>query len=147
MQSRVLLKNFILFIIGGLIYSGLEIFIRGRTHWSMIVVGGICFLWIGWINEGKCVDIPMVRQMLYGAFIITLIELYSGVLLNILLKWNVWDYSNMPFNLAGQICLPFSILWFFVAGIAIVLDDVLRWKLFDEEKPHYTLFGRRKKRK
>lgn len=145
MWSRVLLKNFTLFIIGGLIYSGLEILIRGRTHWSMIIVGGICFLGIGWINEGKCVDIPMVWQMLYGAFIITMIELFSGLLLNILLKWNVWDYSNMPFNLAGQICLPFSILWFFVAGIAIVLDDSLRWKLFDEERPHYTLLGRKRK--
>ena len=28
------------------------------------------------------------------------------------LGWNVWDYSSMPLNLYGQICLPFSGLWF-----------------------------------
>ena len=26
--------------------------------------------------------------------------------------WNVWDYSDMPLNLYGQICLPFTGLWF-----------------------------------
>lgn len=30
-------------------------------------------------------------------------------------KW--WDYSNIPFNIGGYVCLPFSIMW----GIACVL--------------------------
>lgn len=46
----------------------------------------------------------------------------------------------MPFNLWGQICLPFSVLWVFLAGIAVVLDDWLRYWLFREERPHYVIF-------
>ena len=42
----------------------------------------------------------------------------------------------------GQICLPFSILWIFVSIAAVVLDDWLRYWLFGEERPHYTLFRR-----
>lgn len=48
----------------------------------------------------------------------------------------------MPFNYKGQICLPFSILWIFVSIAAVVLDDWLRYWLFGEEHPHYTLFRR-----
>ena len=54
----------------------------------------------------------------------------------------VWDYSGMLLNYKGQICLPFSILWIFVSIAAVVLDDWLRYWLFGEERPHYTLFRR-----
>ena len=33
---------------------------------------------------------------------------------NLALEWKVWDYSHTPLNLWGQICLPFSLLWFAV---------------------------------
>ena len=59
-----------------------------------------------------------------------------------LLGLGVWDYSGMLLNYKGQICLPFSILWIFVSVAAVVLDDWLRYWLFGEERPHYTLFRR-----
>ena len=43
----------------------------------------------------------------------------------------------MPFNLLGQICLPFAVAWLALAAVAIVLDDYLRYWLFGEEKPRY----------
>ena len=49
----------------------------------------------------------------------------------------VWDYTDMPFNLMGQICLPFSAAWIVVSAAAILLDDWLRWQLYGEDKPHY----------
>ena len=67
-------------------------------------------------------------------------DLAAGILLNRWLGLGIWDYSNMPFNLWGQICLPFSVLWVFLAGIAVVLDDWLRYWLFREERPHYAIF-------
>lgn len=51
--------------------------------------------------------------------------------------WNVWDYSNMPFNLLGQICLPFTVIWFFLSAVAVVLDDWIRHILWGEDIPHY----------
>lgn len=63
-----------LFVIGGAIYYGAEMLIRGRSHWSMAVAGGICFLAIGGINEILDYETPFLLQMLYGAIAVTATE-------------------------------------------------------------------------
>ena len=78
--------------------------------------------------------------MLIAACGITVIELTTGLILNVWLGLNVWDYSNMPGNFLGQICPQFTVLWFFLSAVGIILDDVVRWKIFEEEKPHYHLW-------
>lgn len=133
------LKRTILWFIGGILYYLLEMLFRGHSHWSMIIVGGICFVAVGEINEIISWTTPLWKQGIIGSIIITTIEFISGCLLNLVLKLSVWDYSNMPFNLLGQICLPFTILWFFLSIIGIILDDYLRYWLFHEEKPRYVL--------
>lgn len=134
---KQILKNTILFLIGGVLYIAIELLWRGHTHWTMFVLGGICFYYIGLVNEDFTWDMPLIKQMFIGAVVITMLELLSGILVNGVYNLNVWDYSNMPFNFLGQICLPYSILWFFISLPAIVLDDYLRHWLFGEEKPHY----------
>ena len=57
---------------------------------------------------------PLWQKCLIGSVIITSVEFTVGVIVNIILRWNVWDYSDMPFNVLGQICLPFTVLWFFL---------------------------------
>lgn len=136
---KQILKNTILFLIGGVLYIAIELLWRGHTHWTMFVLGGICFYYIGLVNEDFTWDMPLIKQMFIGAVVITMLELLSGILVNGVYNLNVWDYSNMPFNFLGQICLPYSILWFFISLPAIVLDDYLRHWLFGEEKPHYRL--------
>lgn len=136
----LIIKYIMLFIIGGLIYTTLEIIFRGYTHWAMGVVGGFCFILLGLINEMLPWSTPLALQMLIGSIIITFIEFVSGCILNIWLKLNIWDYSNLPFNILGQICLPFSILWYFISAIGIVIDDYIRYIYFDEEYPRYKLF-------
>lgn len=133
------IKPLILIAIGGLIYSTIEIIYRGYTHWTMILVGGLSFYFIGCLNEYIDWYLPLYKQMLIGSIIVTVLEFVSGVVVNIILKWHVWDYSNMPLNILGQICLPFCIIWFFISFLAIILDDYLRYWLFHEEKPHYYL--------
>ena len=133
------LRPLILFGIGGLIYVLIELIARGRSHWSMFIVGGLAFFLIGCINE-KCRKMPLVRQMLIGAIVITTLEFVCGCIVNLWLGWNVWDYSNMPFNIYGQICLPFTVIWFFLSFLAIVADDFLRWLWFGERFPEYHLF-------
>lgn len=123
------LRPLILFVIGGLIYVFIELTARGRSHWTMFIVGGLAFFLIGCINE-KCRKMPLVRQMLIGAIVITALEFVCGCIVNLLLGWNVWDYSNMPFNLLGQI-------WFFLSAVAVVLDDWIRHILWGEDIPHY----------
>lgn len=136
---KKILQAIVLAGIGGTVYMLLEAMWRGYTHWAMFFVGGLCFLCVGTINEIVPWEMSLYQQMFIGAVVITSIEFASGCILNLLLGLNIWDYSNLPGNILGQICLPFTILWFFLSLVAIVLDDWLRWKLFGEEKPHYVL--------
>ena len=56
-----------------------------------------------------------------GSFVITtLIELVTGFLLEKLFHAKWWDYSGMPLNIGGYVCLLFSLIWG-VACMAIVL--------------------------
>lgn len=119
---------------------GIELAYRQYTHWTMGILGGICFIVCGIINEFYNWELVFWKQCLIGASIITILEFITGCIVNLYLNWNVWDYSNVPLNILGQICLPFSIAWIFLSGVAIVLDDWLRFWLFKEEKPHYTWF-------
>lgn len=135
-------KSFVLFGIFGVIYCGIEIAARGYTHPAMFAVGGICGIIVGLINEKLDFDMSLIKQMLIGCICITAIEFISGIVLNIGLGLDIWDYSNKPFNYMGQVCLENSVYWFFLSGAAIILDDWLRYLLFGEEKPHYTIFGR-----
>lgn len=129
----------ILFGIGGFSYMGIEILWRGYTHWSMGIVGGLCFVLIGLINEIFTFQMPLWLQDGIAALLVTVIELISGVIINLILDLNIWDYSNMPFNILGQVCLLYTVLWFFLATLAIIVDDFLRWRLFHEEFPKYKI--------
>lgn len=137
---RKLVKFLILLSSGGLIYVLIELLYRGRSHWSMFLVGGICFVLIGGLNNWFPWNWSILRQMGISAAIVTAVEFVSGILLNMVLNLDVWDYSNMPFNIYGQICLPFTVIWFFLSFLAIVADDFLRWLWFWERFPEYHLF-------
>lgn len=132
-------KYLFLFCTGGIAYLLIEIAFRGHTHWTMGILGGLCFVLIGLIDSIFGYELSIIIQMLLSTLIITTLELLTGLLLNVYLGLNVWDYSYLPYNFMGQICLPFSIGWFFLSFVAIVADDFIRWKLFHEPKPHYHL--------
>lgn len=133
-------KYVFLWFTGGIIYIGMELAFRSRSHWTMFLLGGICFVVLGLINELIPWQMPLFQQMIIGMIIITYFELLTGCIVNIWLGWGIWDYSHMPGNILGQICPEFSFLWFWISGAGIVLDDWLRYWLFREDRPHYTFF-------
>lgn len=137
---KAALKHAALALIGGCIYYAIEVAWRGHSHWTMAVLGGICFVLVGGINEFFPWSMPLALQGVIGAAIITALEFMSGVVLNVWLGLDIWDYSAMPLNVLGQICLPFTLLWVPLSIVAVVLDDWLRHWLFGEERPYYTLF-------
>lgn len=116
---------------------GIEILFRGYSHFSMILLGGLCFVICGLENEIFSWETPIELQMIISSIIITILELLTGLIVNVYMGLKVWDYSNMPLNFMGQICLIFSIAWLFLSLIAIVIDDYLRYFVFGEEKPRY----------
>lgn len=132
-------KEIILWFIGGLLYMGIELMWRGYSHWIMFILGGLCFVYLGQINEVIPWNMPLWLQVLIGTAIITALEFITGCIANLWFGWNVWDYSNVPFNVLGQICLPYILLWMPMSLVGIVSDDYLRYWLFKEEKPHYLI--------
>lgn len=137
---KTALKEAALALCGGCVYVCVELLWRGHSHWTMAVAGGICFVLIGCINEFFPWDMALLSQGVLGAGIVTVIEFLSGCILNIGLGLHIWDYSNQPYNVLGQICLLFSILWIPLAIAGVVLDDWLRYWLFGEKKPKYKIF-------
>lgn len=137
---RRAIKPLILFAIGGFTYYMIEILWRGYSHWTMFLLGGICFLYAGIQNEYVAWEYPLWKQILRVDIFILIAEFLTGCIVNLGLEWHVWDYSNMPLNLFGQICLPFAVLWVPISAVAIIFDDYLRFWLFGEEKPRYKLF-------
>ena len=132
-----LLKYFTLGTLGGVIYVLIELLWRGYSHWSMFLLGGICFIALGLINEVIPWEMPLTAQMFIGCAIITMLEFITGCIVNLWLGWNVWDYSEQPCNLLGQISLKSSVGWYFLSAVGIVFDDWLRYIFFGEEKPRY----------
>lgn len=139
MVELILRKHLTLAVTGGLLYVLLELLWRGRSHWTMFVLGGLCFVALGLINEVLPWDMPLWQQILLGACIVTALEFLTGCMVNLWLGWDVWDYSNLPGNILGQICLQYCLLWLPVSLIGIVLDDWLRYWWFSEERPRYRL--------
>lgn len=136
---RMLYKYVALLIAGGGLYVLLELIWRGRSHWTMFLLGGICFICLGLINELIPWDMPLWQQILIGACIVTSLEFLTGCIINLWLGWDVWDYSDITGNVLGQICPQFFALWMPVAWLAIVLDDWLRYWWWDEEYPRYNI--------
>lgn len=131
------LKYGFLFWFGGSTYVALEVIWRGYSHWTMLLLAGILFIAIGLLNEIWSWKFKFRYQVLISTGIATILELFTGLIVNVCLDWDIWDYSDIPFNFLGQICLPYTFLWVILSAVAIILDDVIRWKFFGEEKPHY----------
>ena len=132
-------KLLLLFGIGGLSYVLIELIWRGYSHWTMLLLGGLCFLYAGIQNEYIEWEYPLWKQIIRVDIFIIITEFLFGCVVNLWLGWNVWDYSKLPFNLLGQICVLYAFLWIPLAAIAIILDDYLRYWFFHEEKPHYKI--------
>lgn len=128
-----------LFLIGATLYIVLEIFWRGYSHWTMFPLSGLLFVLVGRLNDFLPWEMPLLLQMLLGGLIITLGELLAGCIVNLWLGWSVWDYSALPFNLWGQICLQYFGFWVLLSCPIILLDDLLCWLWYKGEKPHYRI--------
>ncbi len=102
------------FLAGGVLYNLIELLWRGYTHWSMTIAGGLCVVLIHLVNQYARRQSLFIRCAI-GALLITTVEFCAGVVFNLMLGMNVWDYSHQPGNLLGQICPLFTFLWFLLS--------------------------------
>lgn len=139
MRMKKVCEYIFLWILGGTIYYSIELIFRGFSHWSMFVLGGICMLFF-WI-QGSSVrwEDPMWIQVIRCTIFVVACEFITGILVNKWMGWNVWDYSDQPYHLFGQICLPFATIFSGLCAIGIILSgNIMHW-LFKEEKPNYHI--------
>ena len=117
-------KNTILFYIGGMLYCGLELLWRGRTHSSMFLLGGGCFLVLGKVGALR---LPLPLRAILGGIAITAGELAVGLLVN--RGFQVWDYRSMPMDFQGQICPMYTLFWILLSPIGWLLHRTARKQL------------------
>lgn len=120
-DMKTFMNYLIAALIGGFGYCLIEIIYRGRTHYSMFFAGAIVLSTFYYIEKNY--ELVLWAKCIIGMLIITGIELIFGIVFNIILKENVWDYSNVPLNFLGQICIPFSLIWLAFSAVAFKLIE------------------------
>ena len=105
-----------LFCLGGTLYCGLELLWRGRTHGSLFLLGGFCFLILGPIGSLRW---SLATRALLGGLAITAGELVVGLGVN--RNFDVWDYRNQRLNFCGQICPLYSLFWMLLSPVGWIL--------------------------
>lgn len=142
-MRRKILKNIIMFIVGFCLYITIECCFRGYSFPLMGCCGGIAIVVLDKINDNISWNIDLVVQSVYGANLITLMELIIGLIAKytpIILV--MWDYSNMPMNFMGVICVPFYFAWMALSIVAIFIADAINYYVFaDTICPYYLLLG------
>lgn len=121
------------FCIGAFGYYILEILWRGHSHWVMALTGGVCFSLIYILNLSMRDSASVAGIAAVSCGIITAAELVVGMVVNVLLGWNVWDYSSLFMNVAGQICLYYTLLWFLLSVLLVYFCRFLSERVFFDE--------------
>ena len=71
----------------------------------------------------------LLLLFLLSGILVTALEWVTGFLLEVLFHHKWWDYSKMPLNLNGYVCLPFSLLWGAACTLIVKYIHPLLWKL------------------
>ena len=124
---------------GGCIYYAVEILFRGFSHWTMFLLGGICFLFFYMQGIATGWSEALWIQTLRATIFVVSMEFITGIIVNKYLAMNVWDYDNMPFHVFGQICLPFAVIFSGLCAMGIIMSGYIGYWFYGEEKPHYHI--------
>lgn len=136
--NKQLIKNATLFICGFCCYITAEVLFRGYSYKLMGMLGGICMCIIGGLNNYISWDMPLLAQMTTGASVVTIFELIIGLADKYYWHIGMWDYSHMPLNFDGVICVPFFFAWMFLSFFVIILSDAIEYYVFHEkQRPYY----------
>lgn len=117
------METLAVFAIGAGLYGLIEILWRSHTHWTMLLCGGACFTFMYFLSAAQ---LPFWAKCLISTAAISLLELAVGYLVNIILGWAVWDYSDRPLNILGQICPLYSFFWLLLSAPALVLCGLIK---------------------
>lgn len=124
---------------GGTVYYLLETAVRGFSHWSMFLLGGAALVFCTFQGIAMEWTEPLWIQIGRGTLFVLALEFTTGIIVNKIFRLEVWDYSDQPFQIWGQICLPFAILFSGLVTAAILTGGALSYILFGEKKPNFFI--------
>lgn len=127
----------LLWAIGGCLYYLFEILFRGFSHWSMFFLGGICMIFCTWQGQTLHWEDPLWIQILRCTVFVTSMEFITGIILNQWCGLEIWNYEGQPFQLFGQICLPFAVIFSGLCCLAILLGGSIACWLYGEPAPKF----------
>lgn len=136
--------SILLWFWAGGVYSFAEVIwktAQGRPEtisWTMFALAIILAIPMERFGAELPWEMPLIAQAGISALAVIATEFVAGLILNVALGLGIWDYSNMPGNIMGQVCPQFALLWFVVSIIGIVLMDWMRYAVEGGEKPHYV---------
>ena len=126
-------------LFGGTLYYLIEYLYRGFSHWSMFLLGGLCFIYFELQGRETSWDEALWIQVVRCTIFVVACEFITGIIVNKWMNWAVWDYSDQPYQLFGQICLPFATLFSGLSVLGIWLSgNLLHW-CFGEKKPNFHI--------
>lgn len=67
---------------------------------------------------------------LAGMTLATVLEYITGLMMEKIFHQKLWDYSSLPLNLDGYICLPCSLLWGLLAILTLLFLNPILCRLF-----------------
>lgn len=134
-----IIEKIILWMTGGLFYFYMEIAFRNYSHYSMIICGGLCFLIVGMIGDyimDKESNILKAISliMFFGSLTITTLELLTGIIVNVFLELDVWDYTSMKYNVYGQICLGYTLIWSLLSLLCVFVANTIKAFIFEKNR-------------
>lgn len=113
-----------IFCFGAGAYTLIELLYRGYTHWTMTLTGGLCLSLLYYIFTKKS-DYSILKKSLIGTLVITGIEFVVGCIVNLYLKWDIWDYSDMYMDILGQVCLFYTFIWFLLSAVIAMTVKII----------------------
>ncbi len=117
-----------LFTFGGMGYCLIELLWRGFTDITMAFAGGISFCLLALIQQ-HLKSLKFIYRCILGGLAISTVEFIFGIVFNLYLNRAVWDYSLMPLNLMGQVCVSYTVLWCILSAPMLIAAGLLREKL------------------
>lgn len=97
---------------------------RGFLYGPFCPMYGICSVLI--IIIAKPIEKNVIILYLVCFLGASIIEYFTGFILEALFDSKWWDYSNKIFNLKGRICLLYSVIWGFVGVLLIkILQPII----------------------
>lgn len=108
--------------------------------WTMLLLAMILAIPLERFGAELPWEMPLSLQAVICGTAITVTEFLAGLVLNVWLKMGVWDYSQMKYNILGQVCPQFLLIWVVLAAVGIVMLDWMRYAIEGGKRPHYSLF-------